>query len=198
MNTPRLSMMAYIILGLLTEEELSGYDVQLVFRKELRHFFTSPAKSQIYSELRHLEACGLATSQEIPQTQRPDKRLYRITPQGQKVVRDWLAATAPEPEMYRSPLLLRLFFGDLVDPEVLIAHLVAHRRTLVKELGQYEAYATELQEQVHKSSTDTSQLFPLLVLQCTIAQHRAALDWVAESIEKLQQRTRVGASHSTV
>ena len=64
----------------------------------------------------------------VAQTQRPDKHLYRSTKAGTQALRDWLA-TAPITEApSRNVLLLKLFFGDLAPPEVLLEQVAEARR----------------------------------------------------------------------
>ena len=83
MNLPTTS---YILLGMLSAQERSGYDLKLLLDKQVHHVYWSPAKSQIYGELRRLEQAGLTTMTEVEQTNRPDKRLYRITPAGREAL----------------------------------------------------------------------------------------------------------------
>ncbi len=87
---------SYVILGLLTFREMSGYDLKQLINKSITHFYWSPAKSQIYGELRRLESHGLVTMREVPQTLRPDKRLYQITPQGTEAMLKWLETSGVE------------------------------------------------------------------------------------------------------
>jgi DNA-binding PadR family transcriptional regulator len=78
----KLPATSYAILGLLTfGQELSGYDLGKVVEQSIGFFWT-PAKSQVYGELRRLVAVGYATGREVEQSGRPDKRLYAITPDG--------------------------------------------------------------------------------------------------------------------
>ena len=78
---------SYAILGLLTFGEMSGYDLMKLAAQSVAYFWT-PAKSQIYGELKRLVEAGFATAREVAQHQRPDKRLFRITPEGEWALRD--------------------------------------------------------------------------------------------------------------
>src|SRR3982750_2806022 len=101
------------LLGLLTQGgELSGYDLQR--RAESSGgFFWAPTKSRIYAVLPQLVERGYATSREVLQTGRPNKQLYKITKTGRTVVQAWLEAP-PVFEPDRAPMLLKLYFGDLL------------------------------------------------------------------------------------
>ena len=69
----KLSTTSYAILGLLTFDTMSGYDVLKLVEQSIGHFW-SPAKSQVYSELRRLAGAGLATEEVVAQEPRPNKR----------------------------------------------------------------------------------------------------------------------------
>src|SRR4051794_26566587 len=122
------------LLGLLTQGgELSGYDLQR--RAESSGgFFWAPAKSRVYAVLPQLVERGYATSREVVQTGRPNKQLYRVTKAGRVALQMWLEEPpAFEPE--RAPILLKLYFGELLEPEILLAHIrkVRLEATAVKQ-----------------------------------------------------------------
>ena len=92
-----LSATAWAVLGLLSfGRELSGYEVRKWADASLRFFYGSPAMSQVYRELRRLEARGYATSRPAPRDEPRRKRLYRITPAGKAALRAWLRDTPVE------------------------------------------------------------------------------------------------------
>jgi DNA-binding PadR family transcriptional regulator len=114
-----------VLLGLLSRGEMSGYDLWRAADTSVG-FFWLPAKSAIYAVLPQLEARGFARSRRVAQANRPAKKMYRITAAGQGALLGWLAE-APALERERGTLLLKLFFGDLAEPEVLIAHVRSQR-----------------------------------------------------------------------
>jgi DNA-binding PadR family transcriptional regulator len=130
----RISATEATLLGLLARGgELSGYDLQR--RSETSPGLPwTPAKSRIYAVLPQLVARGYATSREVVQTPRPNKQLYRVTKAGRTALLAWLEEP-PVFEPERAPILLKLYFGDLVEPEVLLSH-VRKVRAEVGELKQ--------------------------------------------------------------
>ena len=56
------------------------------------------------------------------QTGRPNKQLYRLTKAGRAALQAWLEEP-PVFEPERVPILLKLYFGDLLEPEILIEHI---------------------------------------------------------------------------
>jgi DNA-binding PadR family transcriptional regulator len=167
---------------------MSGYDLKQLINKSITHFYWSPAKSQIYGELRRLESHGLVTMREVPQTLRPDKRLYQITPEGTEAMLQWLRSSGVEPDSYKSALLLKMFFGHMLPHDVTLGLLEERRKQIAHELAMCEKRAAELQEKMQGSESDDETFFPLLTLQRSITLCQADLEWLDEALEQLRQR----------
>jgi DNA-binding PadR family transcriptional regulator len=182
---------SYIILGMLSAQEMSGYDLKQRLDKRLYPCYESPAKSQIYGELRRLAQQGWTTVTEIPQTHRPDKRLYRITPAGRAALQQWLESPDVEPDSFKSPLLLRLFFGHLVPPETLAMQLEERRQHLTRELVACEDVEQGLHAQFQASRANGQPSQALLILRFRISMLRAALTWATEAVEQLAHRDSI-------
>jgi DNA-binding PadR family transcriptional regulator len=188
METAYLPTTSYVILGLLTFREMSGYDLKQLINKSITHFYWSPAKSQIYGELRRLESHGLVTMREVPQTLRPDKRLYQITPEGTEAMLQWLRSSGVEPDSYKSALLLKTFFGHMLPHDVTLGLLEERRKQIAQELTMCEKRTAELQEKMPGSEADDETFFPLLTLRRSITLCQADLQWLDDAIEQLRQR----------
>lgn len=179
-ETTRLPATAYGILGLLTFGERSGYDLSK-FANQSIGFFFSPAKSHIYSELRRLVSLGHATEREVAQDRRPDKRVYAITDEGRAALREWLESPEVEPDEFKSPLLLKLFFGAETSRETLLGHLERMRERYQEELDTYRTI-----ERVIKD--EPSLYYPYLTLRCGLKATRSSIRWIDETIEDLKRR----------
>ncbi len=134
-----VSPTGWALLGMLSGgDELSGYDIKKWFNWTVRFFYSSPAYSQIYSELKRLEQHGLVTSRVDAGVR--SRRMYQITDSGLTAVTRWANEEPVEPPTLKHNPLLRVIFGHLMNPgrlrEVLDAH-VAH----VEQMHQ--AAATE-------------------------------------------------------
>jgi PadR family transcriptional regulator AphA len=169
---------SWAILGMLTFGTMSGYDLGKMVDRSIGRFF-SPAKSQIYSELRRLVDLGFASVEHVTQTERPNKRLYSITPEGRRQLRQWLETSAPEPESYRSPFLLKLFFGSLVSPETLTTQVKQAHEIARQELAELEAVEAEIKDK-------PEYLYPNLVLRFGLEHNRASVRWTAEVLRELE------------
>ena len=132
-----LSATAWAVLGLLSfGRELSGYELRKWADASVKFFYGSPAMSQIYRELRRLEALGYATSRPAPPEEPRRKRLYRITPEGEGALRTWLRDAPVAPPVLRHGAALRVWLGHLSDPATLRRTVEEHRALAAETLAQ--------------------------------------------------------------
>ncbi len=186
-DTLQFPTSSYIILGMLTFREMSGYELKAVLDKSIRHFYWSPAQSQIYSELRRLEAHGLVTMHKVIQASRPDKRVYSITPTGMDVVQQWFEYGKVEPDVYKSAFQLRLFLGHLLSPERLISLIGEQRRWLAMSILSLEEHAESLEHRIQGPEPEEELLFPFLIVDCKLESFRTELAWTDKALERLRQ-----------
>ena len=128
-----------VLLGLLTIEAMSGYDLGQTIRGSVG-FFWNESYGQIYPNLKKLAADGLVTSKKERQEGKPDRHVYSITKKGKEHLTEWLAVE-PQPEIPRNELLLKLFFGAQVPAEVLIGYIermAQTERALLKQFKRTE------------------------------------------------------------
>lgn len=124
------------ILGILNYGESTGYDLAKIFDSSLG-FFWDAKKSQIYRELAAIETMGWATSQTVVQQDKPNKKVFQITPQGREELIRWENQPPKEEGIeHRSPLLLQLFFGGTIPLEKNIAHMEAISRAYQAAMEQ--------------------------------------------------------------
>jgi len=193
-ETVSLPTTSYVILGLLTFKEMSGYDLKQLINKSITHFYWSPAKSQIYGELRRLEAHGLVTMREVPQTLRPDKRLYHITPQGTEAMQHWLENSGVEPDSYKSALLLKVFFGHRLSPSLTSGLLAERRKQVERDLAACQKRAEELKTKSGGPHAEDDPFFPLLTLERSIALLQTDLGWIDATLAQFKQRQAQAAA----
>lgn len=132
---PAVSPTGYTLLGLLSfGSELSGYELKQ-WADNMRFFWSAPAMSQVYREVERLAATGLVSRRVVVRDGARSAKVYRLTPEGERVLRAWLA-TPPGPPVLRHPAALRVFFGHLLGPDELRAALEAHRAWCDEMLDQ--------------------------------------------------------------
>lgn len=131
----------FALLAALHEEPLTGYDLNHKFRTRLANVWNA-SHQQIYRELGKLDEEKLVSVEDVPQKGRPDKRLYRINKSGQEALATWVNTPHGRPPV-RDPLLVKLFAGDLLDPERFSQELAEIRRGWLEQLDYFRSVERE-------------------------------------------------------
>jgi DNA-binding PadR family transcriptional regulator len=103
----------------------TGYDIKQKIELSTR-FFWGASYGQIYPELKRLAAAGLVEAEPDPRGG-VKRTAYRLTPAGERVLHDWLTDQGHQLFEMRGEALLKIFFGDLLTPDELIANVAARR-----------------------------------------------------------------------
>ena len=104
----------------------TGYDIKQKIEISTR-FFWGASYGQIYPELKRLTAAGLVEAEPDPRGGLK-RTAYRLTPAGERVLHDWLTDhQAHQLFEMRDEALLKVFFGDLLTTEELLANVTARR-----------------------------------------------------------------------
>jgi len=104
-----------LCLGVLTERDLTGYEIKQHFEDAFSHFFVAGYGS-IYPALAHLTDHGLVSCTSVLQEKRPDKKVYSLTANGRKALIDELMTTPPRHKV-RSEFLVLMVFAHLLPQE---------------------------------------------------------------------------------
>jgi PadR family transcriptional regulator AphA len=112
---------------------------------------------------------GLARRREVRQSGRPDKQLYRITKAGTAALKAWLGVPV-DPEPGHNVLLLKLFFGGYGEPETMLEHVRARRRSAEQLKG-------ELLELEARASSSPEDRFPALTRRYGLEYAEALIRW---------------------
>ncbi|GEO69297.1 transcriptional regulator [Levilactobacillus acidifarinae DSM 19394] len=99
----------YIILGLLSQQDQTGYDLTKAFEHEIGEFWQA-SHSQIYPQLQRLETAGDITHQDQIAGEKLAKKVYQLTAQGQKKLAAWVGEPSPELTATKDEFILKLYF----------------------------------------------------------------------------------------
>ncbi len=158
----------YILLGLLAQKDLTGYDIKKIFEQEVGDFWSS-RHSQIYPELRKLEEEGLISSHMDTAGIRLQKKYYHLASAGRALLQKWLqqplGSLAPTRDEFtmklyllssrKDPLLPQLFQEDIRRHEEHLAHLQLRWKLLFsteEEQNKNFGHALILQEAIQRES----------------------------------------------
>src|SRR5688572_16920649 len=96
----------HALLVALSERPGSGLELAGRFEKSIG-FFWHATHQQIYRVLGRMETDGWLSVETVPQTGRPDKKVYSVSATGARALSDWLAEPLPM-ESFRSDLAVKL------------------------------------------------------------------------------------------
>jgi PadR family transcriptional regulator AphA len=173
-----LSDTEYAVLGLLTFGERSGYELDKLAARGIGYFWR-PAKSKIYGILPRLVERGFAESTTVAQASRPDKQLYRLTPDGAGALREWLDSGHPIRGVSRDGLLLKLFFGAHADRRALRAQVADRKRAAERQLAELE--------EIERSIDRARDFFPYLTLLHGLEDARSTIVWAERALAELDR-----------
>lgn len=149
-NDKKLNNLGYQVLGVLARQPRSGYDIV----KQLENF--RPAKtSQVYPTLSRLEDLGLVASQDVAQTSRPNKRLYTVTPQGQRELIGWIG-TEPDVPYNRDDFLTMVYSAWLKSPEETLVMFRARLAAVDRSVNQVQSAIAVIISDFPESLSDPS------------------------------------------
>jgi DNA-binding PadR family transcriptional regulator len=134
----------YVILGLLNEEEMSGYDIKKVIGIRMS-FFWQESYGQIYPELNRMKEEGLIEQAEIASSPRAkiEKVRYRITDEGRTEFKKWMEAMN-EKDHIRSEFLLKMYFATEENSLEMKKHLEEFKKEAEQKVVLFEMFQREL------------------------------------------------------
>jgi DNA-binding PadR family transcriptional regulator len=182
--------LSHAILAALNDCECSGYDLAKRFNSSVG-FFWNATSQQIYRELIKLEEESQIHAQIIHQEHRPDKKIYTLTSKGEESLRTWIE-TPSKVSPLKDELLVKIFAGSIVSPQIIIAELNQHRVQHLASLQTYESISAQyFADRWSKTCLRQSKLsdvgrYQYITLRQGIRLETEWLAWCDESIELLE------------
>ncbi len=140
LNGYQLRVVREVLLALLAREASHGYQLRARLALALGPLAGALNDGQVYVTLNRLEKAGLVTSARVGQTDKPDRRVYELTPAGHDQVTEWLEDTSwpkPAPAEFHLKLVAAAAAG-LADPAGIVDQ---QRGELLRGLGQAQRAA---------------------------------------------------------
>jgi DNA-binding PadR family transcriptional regulator len=178
---PTLSI-KHALLGLLADRPLHGYELKAAYETELVPA-TQLNYGQVYATLDRMGREGLVAHELVSQTERPDKKVYALTAEGRRELRDWL----------RTPSRLDL---DLRN-ETYLKLTVARR---LKDSNHLEILAVEMRscfERLHevtqaraRADKEGASVQTILLLDLAVLRLEAFMKWLERCEEVLKKEKK--------
>jgi DNA-binding PadR family transcriptional regulator len=174
----------HAILGLLAEGPLHGYGLKAAYEEQLVPGATLNI-GQVYPALEKLQQDGHVTAEVVPQSERPDRKVYTLTEAGRRELQSWLASPArPEVDL-RNEMYLKLMLAwrmsrqkpGSADP---LAVVDAERRVCLQRLHELTAARA-------RAEKEAAALPALLLLDLAILRLNAFHQWLDRCDEQMRQ-----------
>lgn len=173
--------LAYAILATLAHQECSGYDLAKRFDESVGYFW-SATHQQIYRELSQLEAKEWIHSHTVEQTDRPNKKLFSLTPLGRQKMVEWMAQPSKHSK-HKEEILVKLFAGSLMEPHQWRVELLRSQAIHQQQLQTYQNIAQQyFPDPIQLSFADKCQY---LTLRQGIRHESNWIDWCDEAMSVL-------------
>ncbi|GAB4399980.1 MAG: PadR family transcriptional regulator [Anaerolineales bacterium] len=183
----------HAILGFLSYEPLTGYDLKKFFDRSVAHFWAAD-QSQIYRTLTRMEQNGWVQVEVVPQEPRPPRKVYSITATGQAELQSWLL-TAQSSEPTRLAWLIQVFFAGQVDNAQAAQILRNQADALRARLQRYARIPNEDMQSIQPDEDPRQVFFWTLTVEYGIVQLQSQLAWIEQALARLERadyQPRVG------
>jgi DNA-binding PadR family transcriptional regulator len=175
-------MQQEVVLAMLAKEPSHGYELRARLRQALGPLGEALNPGQVYVTLTRLEKAGLVASDRAEGlADRPERKVYALTPDGQQRVAEWLAEVGwPKPDLAEFHLkLVAAAAAGLADP---LSIVDTQRRELLRRLRDAQRAAL--------AEPDRSDA--ALLLEGIVLRLQADLRWL-EACEQNWTGRRSGA-----
>ena len=186
-----------ILLSLLNERELYGYEIKQILKKKYS-YFTKVSFSTIYYTLDKLEAKGFIAKREEKVGNRPPRSIFRITPAGKKEFQENLLKILKK-EGKRTNLMdpfnLPFSLMGKLPQEILsdyerIMILENKKQAITGVMGELGGILTRICEIPETDRNPEMDIYTCLLLKRGIAHMEAELSWLEEVVGELKGRMK--------
>lgn len=172
--------MNQVILGLLNHENLTGYEIKKQIDSGLRYFWKGSFGS-IYPALASLEEMKMITKVDHEDSDSKRERIvYGITEAGRNYLIRWLEESKTSNSL-KYEMLLKLFFGGVVDNTVSVDTITEFENEITEELSVLKTY----KENLSKALNQRDHMFFYLTVSFGVETYEAYLRWCAEAKDML-------------
>jgi DNA-binding PadR family transcriptional regulator len=166
-----------VLLGFLARGDHTGYELKHLMERSVGYFFGASYGS-IYPALKDLEGASLVRSTRVVQPDRPNKKVYTITPEGEAYFREALGEP-PAPDNFRSEFLMRLFFGHHYEPGRLLELVRQYR-------AEHEQMVERLRE-VEEEFREVATPYQMMCLRSGLSHAGSRVAFLREIEEEIHE-----------
>ncbi|MDQ0203704.1 PadR family transcriptional regulator [Pectinatus haikarae] len=172
----------YVILGLLRQHDLTGYDIKKLFSCEIGDFWNSK-HSQIYPELKKLEEEHLITSRMEISGKKLEKTYYMIKSAGIDALDKWLSDPLDEIQPTRDDFTLKLYFIDHRHDQR-IKNLFSEE--ILRHQKKFDYLSARMGELFSSRENQEQNFGHYLILKKAILRENTQLKWLKDEYRSLK------------
>lgn len=169
------------ILGILSWKPSTGYELKKIF-EDSSFMYWSGNNNQIYKALISLEDEELVTSEIIHQDNSPSKKIYTITKEGIKELKEWVVSSPEAPEIKKT-FLVQLAWSDMLSNQELSEILTKYETELKEQLIMQQEKHRRALNSPNRSARES--LIWNMISENIISTYNNELNWIRETRQKL-------------
>lgn len=175
------NLLPMILLGLITIEPKTGYDLKKDFETEIGEFW-SVKHSQIYLELKRLQNLDEIKATKGYFGNKIEKTYYEITENGRKRLADWMDSYSNMLNISKDEFVLKLYFIQKQDDPKLSELL--HEQYHLRDENLH--HLLERKKLLFSKENEKDKHFGhYLILDHAIRREREYVNWLEETIKSL-------------
>ncbi|MDX2077044.1 MAG: helix-turn-helix transcriptional regulator [bacterium] len=188
----------HALLGILNEAPKHGYDLKRAFDDKLGDLWVLNV-GQIYTTLERLHSEGLVEYDTIEQSDKPDKKVYRITPAGKDIFETWrISPLKVEPRSLRDELYVKIAFMDDTDAESILMLIQSQHSTYMAQMMALtnRKFHIEQESKIALSKANTSEaqhqierekVIKMALLDVAIFHAEADIRWLRQCEVRIKE-----------
>lgn len=165
-----------IILGLLIEKGMSGYEINQVFESVFSHFYKT-SYGMIYPTLKKLQKEGLVTKEVVVQEGKPNKNIFKITDAGRLEFFNFLEGGFSS-ENTESEFMVKMYFGEYASSELIMSW--------IKHEIELKEKATNQLKEDFKHWDKTMSFSQKVSYEIGIRQYAVTIEVLKEKLKELE------------
>jgi DNA-binding PadR family transcriptional regulator len=174
----------YVILGLLSHQPMSGYELKKYAGQWISYFWDI-GYGQIYPALKDLSKKGLVSIAKS-EGKRAEAKTYSLSPAGKEELVKWLK-NPKKNEVFRSELLLKLFFSALIEPGFSTDKLEALKTESAKHTKLLKRAVSDLEKNINLNPANPYYMFTAMFGE---KYYNMCAKWADEVLRIIRRQNR--------
>ncbi len=170
-----------VILGLLSHDDLTGYDIKKQIDGSIR-FFWKGSFGSIYPALSELEKEGSIRRLKNNENGGREKITYSITERGKEILRAWVRDEKVSNDL-KYETLMKLFFGGVESKETSLRNIELFEEQIKTDLKVLQTYKANLE----KVLDEEDHMYFYLTVLFGIDTYEAYLKWCSKARKLLSK-----------